>query len=162
MQYRFSSLPFSYPIKRSWNSDGTANVASNAQHRRVHAHQRRLAARAASRRQLAVPRVHRGAVDVVGGLEVHAGLGLVGAGKDDGAQLAERLDDGGVVVAGAVDPGDEAGVCQVGGDADLVLEGEGDAVEGTDEAAGEGEVLVAGLGVVDGFGEELGEAVCLW
>lgn len=92
---------------------------------------------------------------------MHAGLGLVGAGKDDGAQLAERLDDGGIIVAGAVDPGDEAGVCEVGGDADLVLEGEGDAVEGADEAAGEGEMLVAGLGVVDGFGEEFGEAVCL-
>lgn len=127
----------------------------------MHAHQRRLTTRATSRRQLAVPRVHRGAVDVVGGLEVHAGLRLVGAGKDDSAQLAERLDNGGVIVAGAVDPGDEAGVCEVGCDADLVLEGEGDAVEGADEAASEGEMLVAGLGVVDGFSEELGEAVCL-
>lgn len=127
----------------------------------MHAHQRRLTTRAASRRQLAVPRVHCGAVDVVGSLEVHAGLGLVGAGEDDGAELAERLDDGGVIVAGAVDPGDEAGICEVRCDADLVLEGEGDAVEGADEAAGEGEMLVAGLGVVDGFGEELGKAVCL-
>lgn len=92
---------------------------------------------------------------------MHASLGLVGAGKDDSAELAERLDNGCIIVAGAVDPGDEAGVCEVGGDADLVLEGEGDAVEGADEAAGEGEVLVAGLGVVDGFGEEFSETVCL-
>jgi hypothetical protein len=49
----------------------------------------------------------------------------------------------------------------VRGDADLVLEGQGDAVEGADEAAGEGEVLVAGLCVVDGLGEEFREAVGL-
>lgn len=92
---------------------------------------------------------------------MHAGLGLVCARKDNSAQLAKGLDDSSIVLAGAVDPGDEARIRQVRFDADLVLEREGDAVQGADEAAGHGEMLVTGFGVVDGFGEELSEAVCL-
>lgn len=57
--------PSTYTVMGGWLANRASNIASNAQHRRIHAHQRRLSARASSRRQLAISRIHRRAVDVV-------------------------------------------------------------------------------------------------
>ena len=76
-----------------WAADAAADVGADAEAAAAQAQQRALAAGAAARGQLRVERVRGRAVEVRGGLEVHEGLRLRGAGVEDRAGGEQDVED---------------------------------------------------------------------
>jgi len=76
-----------------WAADAAADVGADAETAAAQAQQRALAAGAAARGQLRVERVRGRAVEVRGGLEVHEGLRLRGAGVEDRAGGEQDVED---------------------------------------------------------------------
>ena len=116
-----------------------------------------LAAAGAAGAELRVPGVQRAAVDVVDRLEDHHALRVVRLAVEDGAGLAQRGDERRVLVPGRalLRVGDVPGRGVVALDVDVVLDGDGHAVQRADGLALVGDEQVVELArAVHGLGEE--------
>ena len=116
--------------------EGRTDVAPDAERAPAEGDQRRLAARAPAGRQPAVARVQRQALQVVDRLGHHHGRRDVGLAVRDRAELLQHVDQRAVGGHGVEGQGDEADGAVGTRDKEVVLERDGEAVEGAFGARG--------------------------
>lgn len=86
--------------------------------------------RRAARGEIAVARVDRSAEDIIDRLRDHHGRGHVGLAVEDGACVEEQVDEGAVVCGGVVDQRGEPDGRVIADEVEVVLDGNGETMEG--------------------------------